>query len=141
VSILAAGDGGVGGGRGGGRGGGGGGGRVSLSRFEAISLLAHGHMRALLTPIPNLSGSSSPYLGRSHTKTLAANGYLDPTQPPFLADPTGVQDCTDALQAAVEYSRRNYLALWLPSGEYRVSRTIGEWCIVSSVWCIVSSVW
>ena len=99
-------------------------GAVELGAFEAASLRGHGHMPALLTPVPNLSGGSSPFLGASHELNLSAKGYLDPTQPPFSADPTGKADATAALQAAVHYARRNYLALRLPSGEYMVTDTI-----------------
>jgi hypothetical protein len=41
-----------------------------------------------------------------------------------LADPTGKTDSTLALQSAIDYSRRNSLTLWLPSGEYRISKTL-----------------
>jgi hypothetical protein len=99
-------------------------GSVTVGGFEAKSVMGHGHMPALLTPIPNLSGGRSQYLGKAHSLALSAKGFLDPTQPPFNADPTGVRDSRAGLQAAIEYSRRNYLTLWLPSGEYTVTGTL-----------------
>ena len=30
----------------------------------------------------------------------------------------------EALQAALEFSRHNYLALWLPVGQYKVTNTL-----------------
>ena len=51
-------------------------------------------------------------------------GVLDVSKPPFSADPTGQADATQALQAALEFSRHNYLALWLPVGQYKVTNTL-----------------
>ena len=51
-------------------------------------------------------------------------GVLDVSKPPFSADPTGQADATEALQAALEFSRHNYLALWLPVGQYKVTNTL-----------------
>lgn len=99
-------------------------GAVTVGAFSAESLLSHGRMPAVLAPISNLNGFTSPYLGQSHPVSFTARGYLDPTKPPFSADPSGREDATGALRAAVEYARRNYLTLWLPSGEYLVSDTI-----------------
>lgn len=101
------------------------GGAVSIRRFEAISTLTRGHLPALLAPVPDLSGTESPYLGGSHSQRLTSLGYLDTTQPPFSADPTGAADATAALQAAIEWARRHYLAVWLPAGaSFRVTDTL-----------------
>lgn len=101
-------------------------GKVQLKGFAARSIMGNGHMQALLAPVPNLSGgASTPYLGSSHPLNLTALGILNPTLQPFNADPTGGADATAALQAAVEYARRNYLVLWLPANSvFKVSDTI-----------------
>ena len=107
-------------------------GRISLAGIEVTTQRRQGHLRALLAPIPNLNGGAtgSPFLGAGIAGSLAkalstaALGFLDATLPPFSADPTGVTDSTVALQAAIHYSRRNYLSLFLPSGEYLVSQTL-----------------
>ena len=49
------------------------------------------------------------------------------TKPPpnhslLQADRSGVGDATLALQSAIDFARHNYLSLWLPVGEYRVTR-------------------
>jgi hypothetical protein len=105
---------------------------ISLARFEVSTQRRHGHLRALLAPIPNLNGGAtgSPFLGAGIAGSLekllsiSALGYLDATLPPFSADPTGATDSTVGLQAAIHYARRNYLSLYLPSGEYLVSQTL-----------------
>lgn len=99
-------------------------GQVTLRRFEVASLRGHGHLRAQLAPIPNLNGWRSPFLGDAHSPHFAALGYLDVTKPPFEADATGQRDSTAALQAAINYCRRNYLTVFLPSGLYLVSKTL-----------------
>jgi hypothetical protein len=55
---------------------------------------------------------------------LTRLGYLDVTRAPFLADPTGKQDSTQALQKAINYARDHQLVCFLPSGTYRVSDTL-----------------
>lgn len=99
-------------------------GQVTFRQFEVASLRGHGHLRAQLAPIPNLNGWRSPFLGLAHSPHLAALGYLDVTKPPFEADSTGQGDSTAALQAAINYCRRNYLTVFLPSGRYLVSKTL-----------------
>lgn len=99
-------------------------GQVTFRRFEVASLRGHGHLRAQLAPIPNLNGGGSPFLGLAHAPHLAALGYLDVTKPPFAADETGQRDSSVALQAAINYCRRNYLTVFLPSGQYLVSKTL-----------------
>eukprot|EP01043_Picozoa_sp_COSAG02_P019247 COSAG02_NODE_920_length_15934_cov_11.363751_8_plen_978_part_00 len=99
-------------------------GQATFRRFEVASLRGHGHLRAQLSPIPNLNGGRSPFLGLAHSSHLAALGYLDVTKQPFSADATGQRDSTVALQAAIDYCRRNYLTVFLPSGQYLVSKTL-----------------
>ena len=102
-------------------------GSASIEGISAVSTKPSDALAALLSPVPNLSGGGrgeGAVLGKSHSSRLLDLGYLDPTQPPFNADPTGHIDSTARLQAAIEYARRNYLAVWLPSGEYLVTDTI-----------------
>ena len=47
---------------------------------------------------------------------LAALGYVDVTQGPFRADPTGKQDSTQAVQAAVLFARDHQMACFFPAG-------------------------
>ncbi|MCE5217500.1 hypothetical protein LLH03_10800, partial [bacterium] len=47
---------------------------------------------------------------------LAALGYLDVTKGPFRADPTGRQDCTATLQAAINFARDHQLVCFFPTG-------------------------
>ncbi len=54
----------------------------------------------------------------------AALGFLDVTQAPYRADPTGKQDSTDAIQRAVSDARDAQLVTYLPAGRYLVSDTI-----------------
>ena len=54
----------------------------------------------------------------------ADEGILDVTLPPFSADNTGAADATLALQSALDFARHNYLSVWLPVGEYRVSQSL-----------------
>ena len=99
-------------------------GEFTVRQFEAASLRGNGHLRAQLAPIPNLNGGSSPFLGTAHSPQLAALGYLDVTKPPFSADASGQRDSTVALQAAINYAKRSSLTVFLPPGEYLVSKTL-----------------
>ena len=55
---------------------------------------------------------------------LAALGYVDVTQGPFRADPTGKQDSTQAVQAAVLFARDHQMACFFPAGSYLISDTL-----------------
>ena len=55
---------------------------------------------------------------------LAALGYVDVTQGPFRADPTGIQDSTQAVQAAVLFARDHQMACFFPAGSYLISDTL-----------------
>ena len=55
---------------------------------------------------------------------LAAQGFLDVTKAPYLADPTGKRDATAAIQQALNDARDARLITYLPAGRYRVSDTI-----------------
>lgn len=54
-------------------------------------------------------------------------GFLDVTAAPFLADPSGKQDSTQAIRDAVYFARHHRLAAYFPVGEYLVSDTIVCW--------------
>ena len=47
---------------------------------------------------------------------------LDVTRPPFNADPSGYNDSTLALQAAIDFGMNNYMTAWLPAGVYKVTQ-------------------
>ncbi|MDP3070980.1 MAG: glycosyl hydrolase family 28-related protein [Opitutaceae bacterium] len=55
---------------------------------------------------------------------LAALGFLDVTKAPYLADPTGRQDATAAIQRALNDARDAQMITYLPTGRYLVSATI-----------------
>jgi hypothetical protein len=56
-------------------------------------------------------------------------GFVDVTEVPFQADPTGKSDATGALQRAIEFARDNQMVCWFPAGVCRVSDTLT--CIVN----------
>lgn len=51
-------------------------------------------------------------------------GYVDVTEAPYGCDNTGNTDVSDKLQEAINYARDNDLAVFLPAGDYLVSKTI-----------------
>ncbi|GEM_PF-2172933 len=51
-------------------------------------------------------------------------GLIDITLAPFNADPTGLTDCTIAIQTAVNYARDNHMVCFFPIGTYLISETI-----------------
>lgn len=55
---------------------------------------------------------------------LAALGYVDVTQPPFHADPSGKLDSTRAVQDAVVFARDHQMACFFPTGTYLLSDTL-----------------
>ncbi len=57
-------------------------------------------------------------------RAAAELGFLDVTAAPFHADPTGREDATSAVQAAVDFARENQLVCYFPAGDYLVSDTI-----------------
>ena len=56
--------------------------------------------------------------------TLQAAGYVVPTASPYNCDPTGVVDCTTAMQQAIDDAFSARKTVWLPSGTYRISNTL-----------------
>ncbi|MCB1123144.1 MAG: hypothetical protein KJT03_16440, partial [Verrucomicrobiae bacterium] len=51
-------------------------------------------------------------------------GLLDVTQAPYFADPSGVNDSTEALQRAVNNARDQDMVCFFPSGTYLISDTL-----------------
>ena len=51
-------------------------------------------------------------------------GLLDVTKAPYLADPTGTADSTEAIQRAVNDARDHGLVCFFPEGTYLISDTI-----------------
>jgi hypothetical protein len=51
-------------------------------------------------------------------------GIVDVSAPPFNADPLGSKDSTAAIQAAVDWARAHYCAVFFPAGNYMVEETI-----------------
>lgn len=68
--------------------------------------------------------SGRQVLARYSDARLAAQGFLDVTKAPYLADPTGQRDSTAAIQRAVRDGRDARLVTYLPAGRYLVSDTI-----------------
>jgi pectate lyase-like protein len=55
---------------------------------------------------------------------LASIGYLDVTDTPYNADPTGKKDCTKALQEAINFARDHQFVVFFPAGKYTISDTL-----------------
>jgi hypothetical protein len=55
---------------------------------------------------------------------ISSMGLLDVTKAPFKADPTGKQDCTKALQEAIDHAQKNHMVAYFPTGIYKISNTI-----------------
>lgn len=72
------------------------------------------------------SKAASRHLGAESVTNWfgASGGILDASLPPFNADTTGATDATAAIQSAVEFARANYMVVWLPAGDYKVTSTI-----------------
>ncbi|MBM4027788.1 MAG: hypothetical protein FJ280_20670, partial [Planctomycetes bacterium] len=54
----------------------------------------------------------------------AGLGLVDVTKGPFRADPSGREDSTRALQAAIDFARDHQMVCFFPSGTYRISDTL-----------------
>jgi hypothetical protein len=91
----------------------------AASSGEDYPRYAHPPIRG---PIPDLLNLPVP--AELENRRLAALGYVDVTQGPFRADPTGKTDSTRALQAAVVFARDHQMACFFPSGTYLLSDTL-----------------
>jgi hypothetical protein len=91
------------------------------SRGGEDSYLRYAHP-TIREPFVDLLGLAVP--PELEDQRLAALGYVDVTQGPFRADPTGQVDATAAIQAAVVFARDHQMACFFPPGTYRLSDTL-----------------
>lgn len=109
-------------------------GNVSIGAVSVANTLRPGAAAGVAAPISDQSGTISWDIGRmgawhQRGQPGAATGWdagtedgvLDVTKLPFAADPTGTQDSTLALQAAIDFAMDNYMSVWLPAGVYKVT--------------------
>ncbi len=73
-------------------------------------------------PFPDLLRLDVP--GELENRRLAELGYVDVTQGPFRADPSGATDSTRAIQDAVIFARDRQMACFFPPGTYLLSDTL-----------------
>jgi hypothetical protein len=73
-------------------------------------------------PFPDLVDLAVP--AELEDRRTAALGLADVTKGPFRADPTGRQDSTRAIQAAIDFARDHQLVCFFPPGTYRISDTL-----------------
>jgi hypothetical protein len=62
--------------------------------------------------------------GTDRSDPLLQLGYLDVTKKPYLADPSGTNDSTEAIQKAINDARDFQYVCFFPKGVYLVSDTI-----------------
>jgi len=62
--------------------------------------------------------------GTDPSDPLLKNGFLDVTKKPYLADASGKNDCTAAVQKAVNDARDFQYVCFFPSGTYLLSDTV-----------------
>ncbi len=55
---------------------------------------------------------------------LMALGYIPVTASPYDADPTGNDDATSAIQAAIDAAYAAEKTVWIPAGTYKISDTL-----------------
>ncbi len=70
------------------------------------------------------AASAEPAGSGADFQDLFTLGLVDVTSEPFNADPTGKRDCSDAIQAAIDFSQDHRMIAFFPPGIYKVSRTI-----------------
>jgi hypothetical protein len=71
-----------------------------------------------------LEGSKGTAAERGSAEWLEKAGCLDVTAAPYLADPSGTSDSTEAIQRAVNDARDRALVCFFPEGTYLISDTI-----------------
>jgi hypothetical protein len=99
--------------------------RVSVGHIQISNDLDRTFSPAVLAPISDRVGTVNWDHGTLGSGRFGTDdGILDVTLPPFLADNSGNRDATVALQSAIDFARHNYLTLWLPVGEYRVTQSL-----------------
>lgn len=90
--------------------------------LAAVTLLAA--ERAPIRTESQVRESARQVLAACGDPSRTALGFLDVTQAPYHADPTGKKDATLALQRALDDARDARLVAYLPAGRYRVSDTL-----------------
>jgi len=73
-------------------------------------------------PFPDLVDLAVP--AELEDQRTAALGLADVTKGPFRADPTGQEDSTRAIQAAIDFARDHQMVCFFPPGTYRISDTL-----------------
>ncbi len=73
---------------------------------------------------PYAGGTRFAYPFSLEWQPLQTLGLLDVTKPPFLADPSGQRDCTQALNEAIRTAQRYHAVCYFPLGTYRISDTL-----------------
>lgn len=77
-----------------------------------------------MTPSMDLGSDWDVPLAGDTMPLAGSDGVLDATRAPFLADPTGLSDSTQAIQRAAEFARDFGLIVWLPAGNYTITDTL-----------------
>jgi hypothetical protein len=73
--------------------------------------------------VPSFAQQSFPE-GTDPNNKLLGIGLLDVTKRPYLADPTGEKDSTEAIQKAINDARDHKLVCFFPQGTYLISDTL-----------------
>ncbi len=95
---------------------------LALLLMGPSTLRASEQILGLMGDSPKLPWSAE--MAQLGNQRLARLGWLDVTAAPFSADGGGVADCTSRLQEAINFAREHQLAVFFPSGVYRVSNTL-----------------
>lgn len=122
--------------------------RLSITRTTTVSFRVISELQPSLDPLrPNITDQSYPHydplpavidggvpdevagfpstsypMGEAQPK--AKYGVLDLMRPPFFGDPTGARDSTTALERAIEFTRWHYYTLYIPEGNYTITRPV-----------------
>ena len=105
---------------------------VTIGRIQITNDLEPSFSPAVLAPVTDRVGTvnwdhgslGNWYSAERKNAFGPKEGILDVTMPPFDADNSGMKDATLALQSAIDFARHNYLSLWLPAGEYKVTESL-----------------
>jgi hypothetical protein len=102
---------------------------LALTALVCLGLL---DLQAAAKPRGKQQGKRPPVAERATSSVapeqvnspLVSLGLADVTAAPFLADPSGQKDATEALLRAMEFARQRKLTLYFPAGVYTVSNTL-----------------
>lgn len=81
-------------------------------------------------PFPDLVTLTVP--AELEDRRTAALGLVDVTKGPFRADPSGREDSTRSIQAAINFARDRQMVCFFPPGTYRISDTLV--CVQQLYW-------